>query len=200
MSHFTFERKSSGGGVLRLALMVLSAGALAGCQATEVYRPTIYPANDGVVVGSNAGVREDLVSQVALVYGPAPDGLTIEPIAGVDSIAGRASDPTLRARQEEDMRRKALRIGAMAVINIRPATIRSKGFESNPNTPFPSFRQGSTSSAFLRGTAVRYSGTPTRILRTAPVSLAKPVAGAPAAEAPGAGADGFLGGLGGLTR
>jgi hypothetical protein len=150
--------------------MLCAFGLLAGgCQSTDANRPTIWPAGKSPLrVAQPSPDQRQRADQVFLLRGPAPPGFQVTPIATIDSIAVRANDPQTTARQEADLRKKAASIGATAVINISPRTMRTRGFERDPNTPFPAWRLGSGQSTFLRGLAVTYIPPGGQTVNTAP--------------------------------
>jgi hypothetical protein len=173
-----------------LASAAILALSLSACQATDANRPTIWPVAGGPTSLPTQAEAGD-GSNILLVTGEAPATWQVTPLATVDSIAGREGEPGLLARQQADLRRKAARVGATAIIQIRTESLRTRGFERDPNTPFPAWRLGDGRSQFLRGMAVRHSGSGSPTV-TGPVS---PVSPAPTVRVE---ASGFIGGLGNL--
>jgi hypothetical protein len=183
--------------LLSLAVAAAILG-LAGCQATDTNRPTVWP------ISGSGSVQQDRrdsgnPTDIVLVRGEAPSAWRVTPIATVDSIATREDLPSELAAQEADLRRKAGRLGATAVIQIRSEALRTRGWERDPNTPFPAWRLGDGRSRFLRGLAVRHVGPPvasTSITIPSP----PPEPSEPRPEGIQVEASGFIGGLSGLGQ
>jgi len=100
-------------------------------------------------------------------YPPRPANQTIElyqrgvetpheVIAIIDSRTVDQLTTDTRKRLVEDLRERARRLGADAVINISLLIIAERGWIVDPQTPFHSWRQGWTDLHFLRGQAIRF--------------------------------------------
>ena len=77
-------------------------------------------------------------------------------IAKLDSVGVEFVTTDTRALLVEDLRVRARRLGADAVTNVAMLMRPERGWISDPQTPFRSWRQGWTDLHFLRGTAVRF--------------------------------------------
>ncbi len=79
-----------------------------------------------------------------------------EEIAILDSIKVEALTSETQKTLVNDLRERARRIGADAVIHVSMLIAPDRNFVLDPQTPFRSYRQGWTDLYFLRGKAIRY--------------------------------------------
>lgn len=77
-------------------------------------------------------------------------------IAYLNSISLPEKDAAAKARQLEDLKQRARRLGADAVQDVMLLERRVKGFIVDEMTPFRSWKQDTYSLYFLRGTAIKY--------------------------------------------
>jgi len=100
-------------------------------------------------------------------YAPRPSGQQIElfeggismpheAIAIVDSVSVDELTTGTRKKMVEDLRARARKLGADAVINVKMLVAPERGWVLDPQTPFRSWKQGWTDSYFLRGHVVRF--------------------------------------------
>ncbi|MCX8035633.1 MAG: hypothetical protein N3D11_01000 [Candidatus Sumerlaeia bacterium] len=94
------------------------------------------------------------LQQIELYQG---DVLTpYEEIAILDSIKVEALTSETQKVLVNDLRERARRLGADAVIHVSMLIAPDRNFVLDPQTPFRSYRQGWTDLYFLRGKAIRY--------------------------------------------
>ena len=89
-------------------------------------------------------------------------GQVIEPhreIAILESGAYSADVDSARLGQIEELKKKARRLGADAVQDVRVLPKKVKGYTIDERTPFPSWKQGDYSLYFMRGTAIIYESS-----------------------------------------
>jgi hypothetical protein len=79
-----------------------------------------------------------------------------EVIAYLDSAWVEDVTTSTKTLMIEDLQKRARRVGADAVMNVRMLTGSVRGWVPDPQTPFRSFRQGWKDRYFLRGEAVRF--------------------------------------------
>lgn len=77
-------------------------------------------------------------------------------IAIINSISLSENDTQAKQKQLEDLRKRARRLGADAVHDIRILPREVRGFVVDENVPFRSFKQGRYNLYMLRGTAIKY--------------------------------------------
>ncbi len=80
-------------------------------------------------------------------------------VAVIESTAFPYDDDETRLKQIEELKRKARRLGADAVQEMRILTKDIKGFTVDERTPFPSWRQGDYELFFMRGKAIVYESS-----------------------------------------
>ncbi len=78
-------------------------------------------------------------------------------VAIIQSRSYASKDENTKARQLEELKRLARKLGADAVQEIRLLTKRAQGYVIDDRVPFPAWKQGKYNLYFLRGTAIRYT-------------------------------------------
>ena len=78
-------------------------------------------------------------------------------VAIIQSRSYASKDENTKARQLEELKRLARKLGADAVQEIRLLTKRAQGYAIDDRVPFPAWKQGKYNLYFLRGTAIRYT-------------------------------------------
>ena len=123
--------------------LLLAALVFAGCTSTKVYRLTEeqFPATQN---------PEDVRLFLGQVQRPHVR------IAHVNSYLDRDKTVATKREQLEDLRRRAARLGAEAVVSVRLLREKHRGYELDPTVPFGALRQGQYDLYFLRGTAIRF--------------------------------------------
>jgi hypothetical protein len=81
-------------------------------------------------------------------------------VAVINSISLPDDDEAARRRQMEDLKKRARRLGADAVHNIRSLKQKGRGYVPDKAVPFWAWRQGEYRAYLLRGTAIRYASNP----------------------------------------
>ncbi len=145
-------RRLISGGVAVLALL-----ALVGCAGARVQRLTDekYPPRP-----KDATIR----LYINKVQQPHRE------IAFIDSHAVAERTDADREKQLLEIRDAARKLGADAVHDIRPLTLRVQGFMPDKQVPFKAFKQGRQKLYFMRGIAIVYTVEPA----TEDASLATP--------------------------
>lgn len=141
-------------------MLIPLAALLAGCQRTRALEgPHIRPI-DGHCLPAGVSPPEIPLYQGEIATNHAK-------IATIDSFAADCKDEATVREQLLDLQRKARLAGADALTHVRPLSHKLYGFLNDPNTPFPSVRQGSSEMYFFRATAIKYQepvvGDPPRI-------------------------------------
>ena len=90
-------------------------------------------------------------------------------IALVNSFAAGEDTPDIRRKQLADIQKRARKLGADAVMNVRALKNKGRGMVPDDNVPFSAVKPGKYTQYFLRGTAIVYvtedaETTPTMIL------------------------------------
>ncbi|MCB2154107.1 hypothetical protein KQI84_04425 [bacterium] len=126
-----------------ILLILIAALAMAGCSSTKVYRLTEerFPATKN---------PDDVRLFLGQVQRPHIR------IAYVNSYLDREKTVLTKRDQLQDLRRRAAKLGAEAVVNVQLLREKHEGFEMDPTVPFSALRQGQYNLYFLRGTAIRY--------------------------------------------
>ncbi|MCX7011180.1 MAG: hypothetical protein NTW86_01200 [Candidatus Sumerlaeota bacterium] len=122
-------------------LAVLSSAAA--CSSSHIHQLTDYrypPKPEDVRV-------EAFIGDVARPY---------EKIAIIQSTTASSKDDETKARQLEELKGIARRLGADAVQWVRVLSTSGSGMISDPATPFPAVKQGEFTKFFLRGEAIKY--------------------------------------------
>ena len=93
------------------------------------------------------------------VYG---EGIVQQPhreVAVIDSSAYADDSDETRIKQLEELKKKARRMGADAIQDVRILAKNVRGFTVDERTPFPSLKQGKYNLYFMRGTAIIYESS-----------------------------------------
>jgi len=77
-------------------------------------------------------------------------------IAKIDSTLDQSDSVGAKRAMLADLRTRAAKLGADAVVDIRLLKEKRHGFMADPTVPFKAWQQGDYDLYFLRGTAVRF--------------------------------------------
>ncbi|MBN1517862.1 hypothetical protein JXA32_14955 [Candidatus Sumerlaeota bacterium] len=80
------------------------------------------------------------------------------PLAVVNSVSLPEKDTIAKANMVENLRKQARKLGGDAVEDIRLLPREVRSYVTDENTPFRSWRQGTSYTYLLRGTVIRYDG------------------------------------------
>lgn len=92
-------------------------------------------------------------------------------IAWIDSQPLLPDDPEAENRQLLQIQKKACRIGADAVHDMKLLEMRVRGFTVDERVPFRAYKQGRYTLRFWRGTALVYSPPGENVPATVPASV-----------------------------
>lgn len=90
-------------------------------------------------------------------------------IALVQSFTSGERDPQTRREQLSQLRDRARKLGADAVVDIRQLKVRSRGMVPDERAPVPMIRHGEYTRYMLRGTAVRFDDSDDATMSGEPV-------------------------------
>ncbi len=127
----------------RLLVLLIIAFSVTSCASRKVHRLTDQkfeptPQNQEVKLFVNAVRRP----HIQLAY--------------IDSFYDSADDTEVLKRQLADIRKKARKLGADAIVNVRQLNSEVRGFTVDESVPFKSYEQGEYELTFVRGTAVKF--------------------------------------------
>jgi len=125
------------------AVVAVAAVATLGCSSTTSKRLTTekYPPNP------------EPMSVLLLTKESARPNTRI---AHINSFTSDDRSDTTRERQLADLRERAARMGADAVVNVQYLQQQHTGMVADETVPFTAWRPGEMTQYFMRGTAVRY--------------------------------------------
>jgi uncharacterized protein YbjQ (UPF0145 family) len=89
-------------------------------------------------------------------------------VAIIQSTSYANKDEKTKARQLEEMKRIARKLGADAVQEIHLLTKKAQGYVMDGRPPLPAWKQGKYNLYFLRGTAIRYTDHPSTPTESVP--------------------------------
>lgn len=127
-------------------LALVGIPLLAGCGGPRAFsltsetherRPSIYPI-------------EVFLGRVSQPY---------REIAVIESSAYADDDDATRVKQVEQLQKKARRLGADAVQEVRILAKEVRGFTADERTPFPTLKQGEYPLYFMRATAIIFESS-----------------------------------------
>jgi len=128
----------------KVALVALAASVcLSGCQWQRVHRLTDYKYPP-----------RDKDAEIEAFYGEVSE--PHEKIAIIQSSPKNSRDNETKAKQLDELRKIARKLGADAIQDVRLLSTSGNGLVSDPATPFPSVKQGRYEMFFLRGEAIKY--------------------------------------------
>jgi len=78
-------------------------------------------------------------------------------LAQIQSFADSSRDTETKRAQLVDLTKRARRMGADAVVNVRQLENRVRGMVVDEKVPFRSYQQGRYEMYFLRGVAIKYT-------------------------------------------
>lgn len=126
-----------------LAGAAAAAIALAGCASPHAHRLTDfkYPPKP------KKAEMEAFFGEVSRPY---------EKVAIIQSSPSDKRDSQTKAKQLDELRHIARRLGADAIQQVRLLSSSGNGLVSDPAPPFPSIKQGRYEAFFLRGEAIKF--------------------------------------------